>query len=162
MITNSRPSMFHISIPMVSPESTRSFYENLGCRTGRVSPHALTFDFFGHQLVAHMVSTIEPQASIYPRHFGVCFERRGAYAELLARIDSAAIGYFRDPIVRFEGLPIEHATVFVKDPSGNIIEFKHYKYFEAALGMQEHASVGDLDEQLQILDVPNSRTSPPQ
>ncbi len=35
--------------------------------------------------------------------------------------------FFKEPFIRFEGMQEEHTTFFLKDPSNNLIEFKHYK-----------------------------------
>ncbi|MFT5362151.1 MAG: extradiol dioxygenase family protein, partial [Porticoccaceae bacterium] len=48
---------FHLAFPVTDLEAARSFYTGiLGCATGRESDSWIDFDFFGHQLVAHLVS----------------------------------------------------------------------------------------------------------
>jgi extradiol dioxygenase family protein len=42
----------------------------------------------------------------------------------LARVRGAT--FFAEPTQRFEGLVEEHSTLVLKDPSNNLIEFKHY------------------------------------
>ena len=60
MVTKSekRPR-FHLAFPVTDLDAARTFYsEILGCKIGRESDRWIDFDFFGHQLVAHLV---EPQ-----------------------------------------------------------------------------------------------------
>lgn len=67
------PSIFHLSFPVKDIESTKEFYVlGLGCAVGRQSSVAITINFHGHQIVAHVTEDLEPQQkSIYPRHFGL-------------------------------------------------------------------------------------------
>ena len=47
---------FHLAIPVHDLEIAREFYGDiLGCSTGRESENWIDFNFFGHQLVAHLV-----------------------------------------------------------------------------------------------------------
>ena len=47
---------FHLAIPVTDLEQARDFYaQQLGCATGRESSRWIDFDFFGHQLVTHLV-----------------------------------------------------------------------------------------------------------
>lgn len=46
---------FHLAFPVTSLANARAFYGDLlGCPEGRSSPEWVDFDFFGHQLVAHL------------------------------------------------------------------------------------------------------------
>jgi extradiol dioxygenase family protein len=48
-------SPFHLAFPVTSLAHTRSFYgELLGCPEGRSCAEWIDFDFFGHQIVAHL------------------------------------------------------------------------------------------------------------
>ena len=52
-------SPFHLAIPVKDIEATRSFYrDTLECREGRSSAHWVDFDFYGHQIVAHLAPSI--------------------------------------------------------------------------------------------------------
>ena len=47
---------FHLAFPVRDLGSARAFYGSLlGCREGRSDERWVDFDFFGHQLVAHVV-----------------------------------------------------------------------------------------------------------
>jgi len=46
---------FHLAFPVDNLEAARTFYgSTLGCAEGRSSDEWIDFDFFGHQLVAHL------------------------------------------------------------------------------------------------------------
>ena len=47
---------FHLAFPVTNLEATRQFYVGvLQCKTGRESEHWIDFDFWGHQVVAHLM-----------------------------------------------------------------------------------------------------------
>jgi len=49
------PQPFHLAIPVHSLSAARDFYGQLfGCPEGRSSAEWVDFDFFGHQVVAHL------------------------------------------------------------------------------------------------------------
>ena len=46
---------FHLAFPVTSLRNARRFYgELMGCPEGRSSDEWVDFDFFGHQIVAHL------------------------------------------------------------------------------------------------------------
>ena len=48
-------SPFHLAFPVTSLANARTFYgELLGCPEGRSSESWVDFDFYGHQIVAHL------------------------------------------------------------------------------------------------------------
>jgi len=48
-------SPFHLAFPVDDLAKARAFYgELLGCAEGRSSPEWVDFDFYGHQIVAHL------------------------------------------------------------------------------------------------------------
>jgi extradiol dioxygenase family protein len=125
---------FHLAFPVRDLAEARAFYgQLLGCREGRSSDEWVDFDFFGHQIVAHL-SGSEGGAEAYNRvdgedvpvrHFGVILgmpEWRG----LATRLRAAGANFLIEPRVRFEGRSGEQATLFVRDPSGNALEFKAF------------------------------------
>jgi extradiol dioxygenase family protein len=124
---------FHLAFPVHDLEATRAFYAGLlGCGVGRESSHWIDFDFHGHQITAHLVEGAAEDAinpvdgdRVPARHFGLILERRDwdALARKLAR---AGAEFLIEPRVRFKGRPGEQATMFVRDPSGNALEFKSF------------------------------------
>jgi uncharacterized protein len=59
------------------------------------------------------------------RHFGLILAR-GDWDALAKRLQQAGTPFLIEPRVRFKGRPGEQATMFVKDPSGNALEFKSF------------------------------------
>jgi len=118
---------FHLAIPCHDLDEARRFYvDRLGCRLARRYDDRITLDFFGDQVVCHLApEEIDPAPRMYPRHFGITFRRRTDFERVLERAPED--DYFEPPFVRFPGRPEEHETFFLKDPSNNLLEFKHYR-----------------------------------
>lgn len=140
--------IFHLAFPVTDLAETKKFYvDGLGCRLGRESSVAVTLDMAGHQLVAHVTrETLPPQKGIYPRHFGLIFTSLEEWQALVERARAKGLPFYQDPRIRFPGTRIEHRTVFLEDPSHNLLEFKHYTYESAIFGEQEFAEIGDTAE----------------
>ena len=133
MPTPSSPP-FHLAFPVDDLQRTRAFYEGiLGCPVGRTSAAWIDFDFFGHQITAHLSPADCRPPSRNPvdgdrvpvRHFGAVLARPD-WDELRARLAEADHEFLIEPHVRFQGLVGEQATFFVLDPSGNALEFKSF------------------------------------
>ncbi|HEX7013312.1 MAG TPA: VOC family protein [Steroidobacteraceae bacterium] len=128
------PQPFHLAIPVHDLEAARRFYGGLfGCPEGRSSEHWVDFDFFGHQLVAHLDPSSRPLAynevdgkNVPVPHFGVVLEW-DAWHELARRLEQAGQRFVIEPGIRFRGQVGEQATMFLLDPSGNALEFKAFK-----------------------------------
>lgn len=133
-MTNSIP-LFHLAFPVKDLEETRRFYtEILGCGTGRSSEQWIDFNFFGHQVVAHLKPEEAGFASsnsvdgdnVPVKHFGVILEWQ-AWEDLAQKLKTENISFIIEPHIRFEGQVGEQATMFFLDPSGNALEFKSFK-----------------------------------
>jgi uncharacterized protein len=119
--------VFHLAVPVHDLDAAVEFYvEGLGCKLARRYPDRVTFDFFGDQLVCHLSQQVDPEPELYPRHFGVTFRHRDDFDRLLRLVEKRKLILFRQVSVRFEGLVEEHLTVVLRDPSNNLLEFKHY------------------------------------
>ncbi|HTT90908.1 MAG TPA: VOC family protein [Acidimicrobiales bacterium] len=122
--------VFHLAIPAGDLDEAQHFYVTLlGCKLARRYADRITVDFFGDQLVCHL-STVAPKEeplSLYPRHFGVTFHDRQAFEQLYELAQLRKILFFQDVSTRFEGLAEEHLTFVLRDPSDNLLEFKHYR-----------------------------------
>ncbi|HEY1637777.1 MAG TPA: VOC family protein [Rhizomicrobium sp.] len=125
---------FHLAFPVRDLAETRAFYgQLLGCREGRSSDEWVDFDFFGHQIVAHLSPSAAGAEAhnrvdgedVPVRHFGVILEMP-EWRDLAAKLEAAGLPFLIEPGVRFEGLPGEQATMFLSDPSGNALEFKAF------------------------------------
>jgi extradiol dioxygenase family protein len=129
---------FHLAIPVHDLAGARAFYGGvLGCAEGRSASDWVDFDFFGHQLVAH----VDPKRSAWRTpvhsnkvdgrdvpvpHFGVVLAWQ-VWQTLAARLRTAGVKFAIEPGTRFAGAVGEQATFFLYDPSGNALEFKAFK-----------------------------------
>ncbi len=137
---------FHLAFPVIDIPSTRAFYvDGLGCLAGRESANSLILSLYGHQLVAHAIPEIpNPQTGVYPRHFGLVFQAESNWLALLEKVHDKRLKFFQQPKIRFVDTSLEHRTFFLADLSGNILEFKHYKFESAIFGETDFNQVGDL------------------
>ena len=126
---------FHLAFPVNDLEETRQFYtEVLGCETGRSSDHWIDFNFYGHQVVAHLAPELTSPASenevdgksVPVRHFGVVLPME-EWEALKVRLEGHQIKFLIEPYIRFKGEVGEQATMFFFDPSGNALEFKSFQ-----------------------------------
>ena len=129
------PQPFHLAIPVHDLAAARHFYGVLfACAEGRSSDEWVDFDFFGHQLVAHLdpnrkqhVHHNEVDGHDVPvPHFGVVLGW-GEWQRLAERLRAAGTRFEIEPGIRFAGQVGEQATMFLYDPSGNALEFKAFK-----------------------------------
>lgn len=125
---------FHLAFPVHDLAAARRFYgEVLGCPEGRSSAQWIDFDFYGHQIVAHLApdecghrSTSRVDDHDVPvRHFGAVLTI-AQWEALAERLKAAGTKFVIEPHIRFKGEPGEQATMFFLDPSGNAIEFKAF------------------------------------
>ena len=126
---------FHLAFPVSDLEATKDFFiDVLGCRTGRTSDRWIDFDFFGHQVVAHLADDEISDAPTNPvdgkqvpaSHFGVILEW-GDWHQLADKLKAANIEFLIEPNIRFKGQVGEQATMFFREPSGNAVEFKSFR-----------------------------------
>jgi uncharacterized protein len=126
--------LFHLAFPVRDIAEARRFYGDLlGCPEGRSSGGWVDFDFYGHQVVAHLspdecrnAPTGDVDGDQVPvRHFGVILDIP-AWEKLAARLQEAGTKFIIEPHVRFKGEVGEQATMFFLDPSGNALEFKAF------------------------------------
>lgn len=124
---------FHLAFPVHDLSAARAFYSDLlGCPEGRSSDQWVDFDFFGHQIVAHLApDDCTPVAAsgvdgknVPVRHFGLILDMQ-SWKALADRLTDK-VEFIIEPYTRFEGEPGEQATMFFSDPSGNAIELKAF------------------------------------
>ncbi len=125
---------FHLAFPVHDLAAARAFYGDvLGCAEGRSSERWIDFDFYGHQIVAHLSDDASSAAATNPvdghdvpvPHFGIVLTMPD-WRALADRVAAAGIAFGIQPHVRFAGQPGEQATMFFRDPSGNALEFKAF------------------------------------
>jgi hypothetical protein len=123
---------FHLAFPVHDLEAARRFYGGLlGCPEGRSAAQWIDFDFFGHQIVAHLDPALQPRPHHNPvdghdvpvPHFGAVLAMP-EWEALAERLQAAGTRFVIEPTVRFRGQAGEQATMFFLDPSGNAIEIK--------------------------------------
>jgi len=125
---------FHLAFPVDNLEKTREFYtKTLGCKEGRTSDRWIDFDMYGHQVVAHLVDSVDDVETnpvdgddVPASHFGVILESE-EWAQLSKNLQASNIEFIIEPHTRFRGEPGEQSTMFFLDPCGNALEFKAFK-----------------------------------
>lgn len=135
---------FHLAIQVHDLAEARRFYgEILDCPEGRSDKLWVDFDLFGHQLVCHLNPELGAQGSashfnpvdgdqVPVPHFGVVLNMP-AWRALADRLKRAGISFIIEPHVRFRGQAGEQATMFLRDPSGNALEFKAFEDIDGQL-----------------------------
>jgi extradiol dioxygenase family protein len=124
---------FHLAFPVRDLAEARRFYGGLlGCPEGRSSPQWVDFDFYGHQIVAHLCAQSADAAfnevdgeNVPVRHFGVILALP-EWESVTKKLQAARIDFIIEPQVRFKGQVGEQATCFFLDPSGNALELKAF------------------------------------
>lgn len=123
---------FHLAFPVHDLAAARAFYRDvLGCNEGRSSDEWIDYDFFSHQIVAHLApanpaSGNEVDGKHVPvPHFGVVLPMT-EWQTLADRLTKAGVQFVIEPYIRFQGQVGEQATMFFYDPSGNALEIKGF------------------------------------
>lgn len=125
---------FHLAFAVHDLAAARAFYAGvLGCAEGRSSDHWIDFDFYGHQIVAHLDGAARAIATHNPvdghdvpvPHFGIVLTME-QWEELAQKLKAAGTKFGIEPHIRFKGEAGEQATMFFYDPSGNALEFKAF------------------------------------
>ena len=129
---------FHLAFPVDDLAAARRFYgETMGCAEGRSSNEWIDFDFYGHQIVAHLAkgqagdrasNQVDGHGVPVP-HFGIVLAMADWQA-LADRLTAAGVDFAIAPTIRFKGQPGEQATMFFRDPSGNALEMKAFENLE--------------------------------
>ncbi len=126
---------FHLAFPVDDIAKARAFYGDLlGCAEGRSAQHWVDFDLHGHQIVAHLAPqdvgctahSLVDGHQVPCRHFGLILDWAD-WEALAARLKDAKADFIMEPTIRFANQAGEQATLFVRDPSGNALEFKAFR-----------------------------------
>lgn len=132
--TDSPARPFHLAVPVHDLDAARAFYGGvLNCPEGRSDATWIDFNLYGHQFVCHLSATatgvvagnlslVDGDAVPVP-HFGVVLPM-DEWRKLSEQLRAAGIDFLLGPRIRFAGQAGEQGTLFVRDPSGNILEFK--------------------------------------
>ena len=125
---------FHLAVAVDDLSAAEAFYAGiLQCRIGRSSARWIDFDLMGHQLTVHLLAPAADAgaspvdgAEIPVPHFGVILGW-AQWEALATRLRSCRVTFALEPVVRFRGAPGEQATLFLRDPAGNMLEFKAFR-----------------------------------
>jgi extradiol dioxygenase family protein len=126
---------FHYAFKVKDIASTKHFYsEILGCNLGRETEHWVDFDFFGHQLSAHVTTTITELdycgivdgVKVPIPHFG-CIISLVDFDRISQKLKAHQVTFLIEPQTRYEGKTGEQKILFVLDFSNNPLEFKCFK-----------------------------------
>ena len=132
---NDKLRPFHLAFPIRDIEETINWYTSvLDCKIGRQDLNWVDFNFYGHQLSAHLISKKNLKDSTNPvdgknipaRHFGINL-KLDTWKKLENKLKNKKLYFIVGPYIRFKGEKGEQATMFIQDPSGNILEFKAFK-----------------------------------
>ena len=125
-------TQFHLAFPVKDIEKTKKFYVDiLGCKVTKATDHWLNINFFGHQLSIHH----NPHMKLDPKtilveekevplhHFGLIL-KKNEWEALAEKLEKEGVDFMISPKLKHEKQLCEQAIMFLKDPSGNGIEFK--------------------------------------
>ena len=126
---------FHYAFKVKDIESTKRFYHTiLSCELGRETEHWIDFNFFGHQLSAHVSTNIleldycglVDGVKVPIPHFG-CVLSIEDFEKLALRLKENEVYFIIEPQTRYAGKSGEQKTMFILDFSNNPLEFKCFK-----------------------------------
>jgi len=126
---------FHLAFPVYDIQKTIDWYVSyLNCSVGRKSKRWVDFNFYGHQISAHLIDqknkkdkiNLVDGKKIPSRHFGIILEMND-WKNLVTYLNKKKVKYVIKPNIRFKGQTGEQATFFIKDPSNNVLEFKAFQ-----------------------------------
>ena len=126
---------FHLAIPVEDLDKAIEFYCNvLGCKKGNSEdkpPNSwCDIDFWGNELTLHASSCTQnsethdvDMGTVLVPHFGVHLDAE-EFQSLKEKLIQENVEFVDEPYIRFKGEVYEQETMFIKDPSGNILELK--------------------------------------
>ena len=116
---------FHLSIVVPDLEQARAFYVNLlGCNIGRDKGQWIDVNFFGHQMTIHQER--ENMRAKPIDHYGPILDKI-EWESISNIFNSKGVVFDMQPLIINKGNKDESGKFIVKDPAGNILEFKYYK-----------------------------------
>ena len=139
---------FHLAIPVEDLDKTIEFYCNvLGCKKGNSENNPpfswCDIDFWGNELTLHSSISefrvnerhLVDKEDVSIPHFGVHLDAE-EFQSLKGKLvqNWKNVEFVNKPYVRFKGDVLEQETMFIKDPSGNVLEFKTMKNPDALFG----------------------------
>jgi len=126
---------FHLAIPAGDLDKAIEFYCNvLGRKKGNSEDNPpfswCDIDFWGNELTLHASSCKQTgerhnvdMGNVSVPHFGVHLDTE-EFKSLKEKLLQENVEFVDKPYIRFEGDVLEQETMFIKDPTGNVLEFK--------------------------------------
>ena len=122
---------FHLSFVVPNLASAKSFYlDILGCSLGRDSGGWIDIIFFGHQLTIHQENEFVSAKAL--DHFGPILGKE-EWLSVAEKCSQHGVTFEMKPTLKDEGTPLEAGKYLLKDPAGNLLEFKYYSRFDATV-----------------------------
>ena len=132
---DSKMKPFHLSFVVPDIQAARQFYVDiLGCEIGRDTGKWIDILFFGHQLTLHQERQGMTARAI--DHFGPILDKV-EWLNVLHALKDNDISFEMDPLIKADGTEEESGKYIVKDPAGNILEFKYYLDFDMTVKAQK-------------------------
>ena len=123
---------FHLSFVVPELRLAEGFYVDfLGCKKGRDTRQWIDIIFFGHQLTLHQETESMKAHAI--DHFGIILER-DEWLSISQKVSKHNIPFVLPPTEKTNEDKSESGKFIIKDPAGNLIEFKFYKKAFLELG----------------------------
>lgn len=128
-----------MAFPVRDLAEARHFYGNLlGCPERRSSTEWIDFNFYVHQIVAHLspdecrktATSAVDSYNVPVRHFGAVLSME-QWEAMAKKLNDAGTKFVIEHYIRFKGEVSEQATMFFMDPSGNALEFKAFKNMDS-------------------------------
>jgi len=123
----------HVALPMQNVEEMLSFYTSLGADIREEIPNILHAAYLG----ANKINLHMPRAWQSPKFIlrgstavpgcgDLCFVWQGTVDSLEKMIFSMGVEIIEGPVERLGGRDIEGASVYIRDPDENLLEFIVY------------------------------------
>lgn len=129
-------SPFHLALRVHDLKASKEFYVGqLGSTVGRTDARWIDYNIGGHQITVHLDEEMTlPEEGANPvdgdrvpvPHFGIVLDL-DTWKALGDRLRDGGAEFVIAPRIRFQGEPGEQGTFFLRDPSGNALEFKGFK-----------------------------------
>lgn len=122
---------FHLSFVVPNLELAKNFYiDILGCKIGRDAGgdtgRWIDIIFFGHQITIHQENEFITAKAI--DHFGPVLEK-SEWESVAEKCKLNGIQFEMQPTIKDARTKTEAGKFLIKDPAGNLLEFKFYSDF---------------------------------
>jgi catechol 2,3-dioxygenase-like lactoylglutathione lyase family enzyme len=121
----------HVALPMQNTEGMLAFYRSLGCDVTE-NAGACSIYFGDNMINFHRPATWQRESftlrapAARPPCGDLCLVWEGGPESLKALLDSAGAKIIEGPVARQGGRKKAAASVYVRDPDGNLLEFLIY------------------------------------